>query len=158
MLAAWKESYDQPRQHIKKQSHYFASKGLSSQGYGFSSGHVRLFCPSLSPGVFSNSCPLSQWCYLTISSSSTPFSFCLQSFPEFESFLITQLFASGIQNWNFSFSISPFNEYSGLNSFRIDWLDHLAVQGTLESLLQHHNLKVSILWCSVIFRVQLSHP
>ena len=60
--------------------------------------------------------------------------------------------------WNFSFSISPSNEYSGLISFRIDWLDLLAVQGTLKSLLQHHNSKTSILRSSVIFMVQLSHP
>ena len=60
--------------------------------------------------------------------------------------------------WSFSFSISPSNEYSGLISFRIDWLDLLAVQGTLKSLLQHLNLKASILWCSDFFMVQLSHP
>ena len=60
--------------------------------------------------------------------------------------------------WSFSLSISPSNEYSGLISFRIDWFDLLAVQGTLESLLQHHSLKVSILWCSAFFMVQLSHP
>ena len=60
--------------------------------------------------------------------------------------------------WNFSFSISPFNEYLGLISFRIDWLDLLAVQRTLKSLLQHHILKTSILWCSAFFMVQLSHP
>ena len=60
--------------------------------------------------------------------------------------------------WSFSFSISPFNEYSGLISFRIDWLDLLAVQGTLKSLLQHHSSKPSILQCSAFFRVQLSHP
>ena len=59
--------------------------------------------------------------------------------------------------WSFSFSISPFNEYSGLISFRIDWLDLLAVQGTLKSPLQHHNLKASILWCLAFFMVQLSH-
>ena len=57
-----------------------------------------------------------------------------------------------------SFSISPFNEYSGLISFRMDWLVLLAVQGTLKSLLQHHSSKASILWCSVFFIVQLSHP
>ena len=57
-----------------------------------------------------------------------------------------------------SFSISPFNEYSGLISFRMDWLDLIAVQGTLKSLLQHHSSKVSIHWCSVFFIVQLSHP
>ena len=60
--------------------------------------------------------------------------------------------------WNFSFSISPSNEYSGLISLRIDWLDHLAVQGTLKSLLQHHSSKVWILWHSAFFMVQLSHP
>ena len=60
--------------------------------------------------------------------------------------------------WSFNFSISPSNEYSGLISFRINWLDLLAVQGTLKSLLQHHSSKASILWCSVFFIVQLSHP
>ena len=60
--------------------------------------------------------------------------------------------------WSFSFSISPSNEYSGLISFRMDWWDLLAVQGTLKSLLQHHSSKTSILWCSTFFRVQLSHP
>ena len=60
--------------------------------------------------------------------------------------------------WSFSFSISPSNEYSGLISFRIDWLDLLAVQGTLKSLLHQHNSKVSILLCSAFFIVQLSHP
>ena len=60
--------------------------------------------------------------------------------------------------WTFSFNISPFNEHSGLISFRMDWLDLLAVQGTLKSLLQHHSSKASILWHSAFFTVQLSHP
>ena len=60
--------------------------------------------------------------------------------------------------WSCSLSISPSNEHPGLVSFRMDWLDLLAVQGTLKSLLQHHSSKVSILWCSAFFRVQLSHP
>ena len=60
--------------------------------------------------------------------------------------------------WSFNFSISPSNDYSGLISFRIDWLDLLAVQGTLKSLLQHHTSKASILQCSAFFIVQLSHP
>ena len=60
--------------------------------------------------------------------------------------------------WSFNFSISPSNEYSGLISFRTDWLDLLAVQGTLKSLLQYHSSKASILWCSVFFMVQFSHP
>ena len=60
--------------------------------------------------------------------------------------------------WSFSFSISPSNEYSGLISFRMDWLDLLAVQGTLKSLLQHHSSKASILWCSAFLIVRFSHP
>ena len=62
------------------------------------------------------------------------------------------------KHWSFSFSISPSNDYSGLISFRVDWLDLLAIQGTLKSLLQHHSSKASILWCSAFFMVQLSHP
>ena len=61
------------------------------------------------------------------------------------------------EDWSFSLSISPSNEYSGLISFRIDWFDLLVVQGTLKGLLQHHSLKASILWCSAFFVVQLSH-
>ena len=60
--------------------------------------------------------------------------------------------------WSFSFSISPSNEHSGLIPFRMDWLDLIAVEGTLKSLLQHHSLKASILQCSALFIVQLSHP
>jgi len=60
--------------------------------------------------------------------------------------------------WSFSFNISPSNEHSGLISLRMDWLDLLAVQGTLKSLLQHHSSKASILWCSAFFIVQVSHP
>ena len=62
------------------------------------------------------------------------------------------------KSWHFSFSISPSNDYSGIISFRMDWLDLLAVQGTLKSLLQHHSSKASILWHSTLFIVQLSHP
>ena len=117
--------------------------------------------PSSSPTtrVYSNSCPLSHWCHPTISSSIVPFASCLQSFPASGSFPVSQfLHIRWPKYWNFSFSISPSNEYSGLISFRIDWLDLLSVQGTLKSLLQHHNSKASILWCSTFFIVQLSHP
>ena len=62
------------------------------------------------------------------------------------------------QYWSFSFNISPSNEHSGLIFFRMEWLDLLAVQGTLKSLLQHHSSKASILWCSALFIVQVSHP
>ena len=70
---------------------------------------------------------------------------------------MTHLFTSGGQSWNFSFSISPSDEYSGLISFGMDWFD-LAVLGTRESLLQYHSSKASILQCSAFFIVQLSHP
>ena len=71
---------------------------------------------------------------------------------------MSQFFTSGGQSISFSFSISPSNEHPGLISFRMDWLDLLAVQGTLRSLLQQHSSKASILWCSVFLIVQLSHP
>ena len=116
--------------------------------------HARLPCPSPTHRADSNSCPLSQWCHPTISSSVIPFSSHLQSFPESGSFPVSQFFTSGGQ----SFSISPSNKYSGLISFRMDWLDLLAVQGTLKSLLQHHSSKTSVLRCSAFFVVQLSHP
>ena len=121
--------------------------------------HVRLLCPSLSPQVCSNSCPLSQWCHPTTSSSVTPLSSCPQFSPASRSFPTSCLFPSGGQSIGASScSISPSKEYSGLIFFRIDWFDVLAVQGTLKSLLQHHSSKVSILWHSASFMVQISHP
>ena len=114
--------------------------------------HARLPYPSPSPGVYSNSCPLSQWCHPTVSSSVVPFFSCLQSFPESGSFPNESVFCiRWPKYWNFSFSISPSDEYSGLISFRMDWLDLLAVQGTLKNLLQHHRSKVSIFQCSTFF-------
>ena len=114
--------------------------------------HARPPCPSPTLGVYSNSCPLSPWCHPTISSSVVPFS-CLQSFPASGSFWIRWP-----KYWSYRFSISPFKEYSGLISFRVDWLYLLAVQGTLKCLLQHHSSKASILRRSAFFIVQLSHP
>ena len=108
--------------------------------------HARLRCPSPTSGVCSNSRPLSRWCHPTISSS-VPFSSHLQSFPATGSFPMCRLF-----------SISPSNEYSGLISFRIDWFDLLAIQGTLKSPLQYHSSKSSILLWSAFFMVQLSQP
>ena len=113
--------------------------------------HARSPCPSPTPGVYSNSCPLSRWCHPTVSSSVIPFSSYLQSFPAPGSFQMSQLFA-------FHFNISPSNDYLRLISFRMDWLDLLAVQGTLKSFLQHHSSKASILRCSAFFTAQLSHP
>ena len=120
--------------------------------------HTRVPCQSPTSGACSNSYHSSRWCHPTISSSVVPFFSCLQSFPASGSFPISQFFAWRGQSTGFCFSISPSNDYSGLISFRIDWLDLLAVQGTLKSLLQHHSSKASILWHSAFFMVQLSHP
>ena len=93
-----------------------------------------------------NSCPSSWWCHPIISSTVIPFSSCLQSFPVSGSFHMSQFFTIRWPKYcNFSFSISPSSEYSGLISFRMDWLDLLAVQGTLKSLLQNHSSNSSIL-------------
>ena len=118
--------------------------------------HARPSWPSPTPGVYSNSCPLSQWCHPTISSSVIPF--CPPSFQASRSFPVSQFLASGGQSiWvSVSTSVHP-SEYPGLISFRMDWLGLLAVQGTLKSLLQHHSLKASILGCSAFFMVQLSN-
>ena len=111
------------------------------------------------PRVYPNSCPLSQWCHPTISSSVIPFSSHLQSFPASGVFSNkSALHIRWPKYWSFSFNINSSNEHSGLMSFRMDWLDLLAVQGTLKSLLQHHSSKASILWHSAFFTVQLSHP
>ena len=121
--------------------------------------YIRPPCPSPTLGVHPSPCPSSRWCHPTISSSVVPFSSCPQSFPASGSFQMSQLFTSGgPKYWSFSFNISPSSEHPGLISFRIDWLDLLAVQRTLKSILQHHNSKTSILWHSVFFIVQLSHP
>ena len=96
--------------------------------------HARLPSPSPFPGACSNSCPLSRCCHPTISSSVVPFSSCLQSFLASDSFPMSQLFVSAGQSVGTSaLANSPSSEYSGLISFRMDWLDLLAVQGTLKS-------------------------
>ena len=95
----------------------------------------------------------------TISSSVVPFSSCLQSFPSIRDFSNeSALHIRWPKYWSFSFNVSPSNEYSGLISFRMDWLDLLAIQGTLKSLLQHHSSKASIFLCSAFFAVKLSYP
>ena len=122
-----------------------------------SRGNARLPCPSPTPGACSDSCPLSQWCHLNISSSVIPFSAYPQSFPGSGSFQMSPLCIRWPKYWSFSFNISPSSEHPGL-IFRRDWLDLLAVQGTLKSLLQHHSSKASILQRSAFFIVQLLHP
>ena len=117
--------------------------------------HARPPCPSSTPRVYSNSCPLSQWCHPTISSSVVPFSSSFQSFPASGSFKMSPFFTSGGQNTGISASASvlPLNIQDW---FPLGWI--CWVSGTLESLLQCHSSKASILWHSAFFIVQLSHP
>ena len=118
--------------------------------------HIRLLCSSATPREFSNSCTSSRWCHPTISRrhllllpSILP---CIRVFSN-ESVLPIQW----PKYWNSSFSIRPSKEYSGLMSFRIDWLDLLAFQGTLKSLLKHYSSTASSLQCSAFFMIQHSH-
>ena len=122
------------------------------------SQNTRPPCPSPTPRVHPNPCPLSWWCHPIISSSVVPFYSCPQSFPASEAFPESALHIRWPKYWSFCFNISPSNEHLGLISFGMDWLDLLAVQGTLKSLLQHHSSKASILLLSDFFIVQLSHP
>ena len=122
--------------------------------------HARLPSPSLSPGICSNACPSSQWCHPTISSSVAPPPLLLPSnYSRIRVFFHeSALYIRWPKYWSFSFNISPSNKQPELICFRMDWLDLLAVQGTLKSLLQHHSSNESILRHSTFFIVQLSHP
>ena len=120
--------------------------------------HARPPCPSPTPGVHLNPCALSWWCNPTISSSVVPFSSCLQSFPASVFSNESAVCIRWPKYWSFSLNISPSNEYPGLISFKMDWLEFLAVQGARKSLFQHHSSRASILRCSAFFIVQLSHP
>ena len=121
--------------------------------------HVRPPCPSPTPGVYSNSCPL-------LMMPSNHLILCHPLFLLPSIFPSISIFSNESalcirwpkKYWSFSFNIRPSSEHPGLISFRMDWLDLLAVQGTLKSLLQHHSSKASILLCSDFFIVQLSHP
>ena len=135
-------------------SHSVMSDSLKPHGLQ----HARLPHPSPTPRACSSSCPLSRSCRPTTSSSVVPFSSHLQSFPALGHSNESVLRIRWPKYWSFSFSISPSIEYSGLISFKMDWLDLLAVQGTLKSLLQLHSSKTSILPRSVFFMVQLSQP
>ena len=138
---------------------WFSRSVVSNSSRPHGRQHTRPPRPPTTPGVYTNSCPLSLWCHATISSSVIPFSSCLQSFPASGSFPNeSALHIRWSKYWSFSLHIGPSNEHPGLISFRMDWMDLLAVQGTLKSLLQHHSSKASIIRCSAFFTVQLSHP
>ena len=138
----------------------FSHKVVSDSLWPHGLQHANLPSPSLSPGDCSNSCPMSQW--MTPSNRLIlchPLLFLTSIFPSIRVFSNNSPLRIRWQKYgSFSFSISTSSEYSGLVSFRIDWFDLLAVQGTLESLLQHHSSKASILGHSAFFIVQLSHP
>ena len=129
------------------------SKFLRSHGLQ----HTRLPCPSLSLGVCLNSCPSAMLSNHHI--LCCPLLLLPSIFPSIRIFSNkSSLCIRWPKYLSFSFIISPSNEYSGLISFRIDWFDLLSDQGTLKSLLQHHNSKASILWCSAFFMAQLPQP
>ena len=117
--------------------------------------YTRLACPSPSPGAFSNSCPLSQWCHPTSSSSVIPFSFCLQSFQAPGSFLMSQFIVSGGQSIGTSVSVLP-KSVQGWFLLGLTALISLQSKGGLKSLLQHYSLKASVIQCSAFFIFQLT--
>ena len=130
---------------IQFSSVQFSCSVMSDSFRPHESQHARPPCPSPTPGVHSNSCPLSLWRHPTISSSVVPFSSCPQSLPASESFPWVNSSHEVAKVLEFQLSIIPSKEIPGLMSFRMDWLDLHAVQGTLKSLLQHHSSKASIL-------------
>ena len=126
------------------------------------SQHARPPCPSPTAAVNSDSHPSSRWCHPAISFSVVPFSSCPQSLPPLKSIRVfsneSTLCMRWPKYWSFSFNIIDSKEHPGLISFRMDWLDLLAIQGTRKSLLRHHSSKASIPQHSAFFTVQISHP
>ena len=129
--------------------------------------HTRPPCPSSTPGVYPNSCPLSRWCHPLLSPSPPALNLSQHQglfkrvssshqVAKISAFQMSRLFTSSGRS--FSFNISPSNEHPGLISFKMDWLDPLTVQGTLKTLLLHDSSKASILQCPAFFIVQHSHP
>ena len=130
----------------------FSRSVVSDSLWPHESQHIRPPCPSPTPGVHSDSRPSSQWCHPAISSSVVPLLLLSPIPPSIRVFSNeSTLRMRWPQYWSFSFSIIPSQEHPGLISFRMDWLDLLAVQGTLKSLLQHHSSKAAILWRSAFF-------
>ena len=135
-----------PKHHVHWEKIFLSARKMIPR----SRAHSKLICPTHVHQVSDASNHLVLYCLLLLLPSIFP------SIRVFSNESVLHI--RWPRGWSFSFSISPSNEYSGLISFRMDWLDLLAVQGTLKSLLQHHSSKASILWCSAFFIVQLSHP
>ena len=150
---AWSFPYPViPDTNVQFSSVHLSCSVVSDSLWSHELQHTRPPCPSPTPRVYSNSCPLSRWCHPAISSSVFPLLLLPSIFPS------TRVFSNestlGMRwpkDWSFSFSINPSNEHPGLISFRMDWLDLLAVQGTLQSLLQYHSSKASSFQCSAFF-------
>ena len=138
----------------------FSLSEMSNSLWPHEPQHARPPCPSPTPGVHPNPCPLSRWCHPTISSSVVPFSACPQSFPASGSLPMSQLFTRGGQSIGVSASTSvlPMNTQVWSALGWTGWISLQSKGRTLKSLLQHHSSKASILWCSAFFTVQLSHP
>ena len=136
-------------------SFQFSRSAVSDSLRPHESQHARPPCPSPTPGVYPNSCPLSQWCHLILCH---PLLLLPQSLPASGSFPMSQLFAWDGQSIGVSAlaSVLPVNTQEWSIAFKMDWLDLLAVQETLKSLLQHRSSKTSILWCLAFFIVQLT--
>ena len=151
-------THTQYRGAIHTQSVQFTCSVVSNSLQPYGLQHAQPPCPSPTPGVYPNSTIKSvvpsnylNLCHpLLLQPSVLPSIRILSN--------ESALHIRWPKYWSFSFNISPSNEHSGLISFRMDWLELLAVQGTLKSLLQHHSSKASILWCSAFFIVQLAHP
>ena len=131
----------------------FSHSVMSDRLWPYGLQHTRISCPSQSPGACSNSFPLNRWYHPTVSSSITCFSSCLQSLPALRVFSSELALSIRWPNSGPSISVLPMN----IQDFRIDWFDHLMVQGTLKSILQYHSPKASVLRHSAFFN-ELSHP
>ena len=136
----------------------FSHSVVSDSSRPHESQHARPPCPWPTPGVYPNPCPSSWWCHPTISSSVVPFSSCLQSFPASKSFQWVSSLHQVAKVLEFQLKHQSFQLIFRTISFRMDWLDLLAVPGIVKSLLQHHSSKSPILWCQAVYILQLSHP
>ena len=155
----WRNYLSKTRQHSMANAVQFSRSVMSDSLRPYELQHNRPPCPSPTPRIYSNSCPLSWWCHLNHLCFCRPLLLSPSIFPSIRIFSNeSALHIRCPKYWSFSFNISPSSEFSGLISFRMDWLDLFAVQGTLKSRLQHHSAKASILWRSAFFIVQLSHP
>ena len=158
-ILAWRIPWTEEPGGLQSSPVQFSRSVVSDSLWPHGLQHARLPCPSLTPRAFSNSCSLSRWCHPNHLIHCCLLLLLSSIFPSIRVFSKeSALPIRWPKYWSFSFSISPSNEYSGLISSRIDWLDLRVVQGTLKSLLHHHSTKASVLQGSAFFMAQLSYP